>query len=283
MFKAKLRRRLWFCMAGVFCAVSCQQQAFGGLITISAQQQQSGFIGYIPAPLYSSDVYAPPITLGAFDFTGTDYASLRSIESISLELTIISGDTGLGEDDFDQLSLWIDNIETGVKLNGFPFGQWASNTVTGTPMNGAEVLWGLRATGQLQPQLYDSCCASGDLREYIAIGIPSFDYRWFLDGLLQRVLDPNHPITDPENMMLVAEWIKGTTGVELSGDQIAQLLFNLPANDRILAETFNLSGGEVYATLTITGSDAPEAGSMLLVLAGLAAVALKRFSRGRRV
>jgi hypothetical protein len=261
-------------------AMALTPAASGGLITITSEQQQSGFVGYIPAPLYSSDVFAPPITGQAFNFSGTDYASLRTIESISLRLTIANGGTGIGEDDYNQHSLWLNGIETGIKLNGFPDGQWKTGEVSGAPANGSTILNQLRATGTLSAALYDNCCASGESREYTVVGIPSFDYSGFFNEIIAQATDPAHPLTDPANLSAFGEKIKALTGATLTTEQLQQLVVNLPTSDSALAGALNLEGAPIYATLTITGSDAPEPATGLLITGGLLAAIAGGLRRG---
>src|SRR5438045_3271819 len=65
-----------------------------------------------------------------YDFTAQPYATLTSIDSISVTLGVNDGDTGVGEFDRDDLTLGLDGINTGLKLNDFLNGQIVTQTLT---------------------------------------------------------------------------------------------------------------------------------------------------------
>ncbi len=212
----------------------------GGLLaespaaTISDIQLQSNFNGATGAG------QSAPIAAAAFNFALQP--QLLDITSVSIRLTIIDGDTGLGsngvvdtpyppdgaqygDDDFDvnSLGLRLDGIDLGqgLLLNGFndydpSFAladkDYVTLTITGTPANMSALLTALQ-DGQLVATIYD------------------------------------------------------TTGLSQSNG------FRLPNQ--------NLAGTQqIFATLSLTGTAVPEPGSVALCLVGLSALAL--YSRRRR-
>lgn len=148
-------------------------------VTISSTFLQSNFNGGIGTGETAA------IAASAFDFTGQ--SQLLSISSISITLTMIDGDTGLGanglnetpfpppgdgtefgDDDFDvnSFTLRLDGIYAGqnLLLNGFDsyddtteFGQkdFITRTITGSPENMSALLAALQ-DGLLSATVYDS-------------------------------------------------------------------------------------------------------------------------------
>ena len=146
-------------------------------VTISSTVLQSDFNGGTGAG------QSAPIAVSAFDFTSQ--TQLMSISSISITLTMIDGDTGLGpnqmvdtpypppgtdtqfvDDDFDvnSLSLALDGIDLGqgLLLNGFdsfvdPLGpeDFVTRTITGTAVDVDDLLNELQ-DGFLVATVFDS-------------------------------------------------------------------------------------------------------------------------------
>src|SRR5690348_7819428 len=79
----------------------------------SSTVAQSGFLGPQSAPSY-------PLTGAPYDFTGQTNGlnNVTSIDSLTVTLTANDGDTGPGDYDVNSLTLGLDNIDTGLKLNG---------------------------------------------------------------------------------------------------------------------------------------------------------------------
>ena len=71
-----------------------------------------------------------PLTAAPWDF-GASAGLLGSISNITITLTVGDGDSALGERDFDQLTLALDGIDTGLHLNGFAAG--TGNTMPTLP------------------------------------------------------------------------------------------------------------------------------------------------------
>jgi hypothetical protein len=63
---------------------------------------------------------------GVLDFALFDFSTqpkLCTIDRIDFTFTMEDGDTGVGEFDYNNLSLALDDVNTGIKLNGFKSGQ----------------------------------------------------------------------------------------------------------------------------------------------------------------
>ena len=90
-----------------------------------------------------------------FDFTSQNYLGLASIDSLSLTLTVDDGDSAFGEYDYNKLTLALDGIDTGLKLNGFADSQNLTLTFTG-PNNSAGLLAALQTDGKLVGAIKDA-------------------------------------------------------------------------------------------------------------------------------
>jgi hypothetical protein len=125
-------------------AASAQSQT-----TLTSTVKQSGFSKPIINPA--------PINGSPYDYSGQDYASLGSLDQVSITLTIFDGDTAVGDGNLarDQLTLGLDGIDTGIKLNDFPSDQTTTQTITGVPNNAADILTALKADGQLNATVID--------------------------------------------------------------------------------------------------------------------------------
>ncbi|GCL35462.1 hypothetical protein SR1949_05570 [Sphaerospermopsis reniformis] len=100
---------------------------------------QSGFVGFSGTPvLITTFEIAPNTTLPT------------QIQDIEISFVMDDGDSAPGDFDFNDLTLYLDDINTGIILNGWP--NDASdfrNTVSGTPLNGDAILAALQADGKL--------------------------------------------------------------------------------------------------------------------------------------
>ena len=127
----------------------------------STPATQSGYNG-------SQDGGPYPLTATAYDFTGQDYSSLSSLDSLSVTLTAIDADTGRSSTgvrnfDFNDLTLGLDGIDTGVLLNGLPNSQTATTrTFTSVPDNSEALLAALQEDGQLVGSVFDVDNDGGD-------------------------------------------------------------------------------------------------------------------------
>jgi PEP-CTERM motif len=134
--------------AGMTMALAFSASSASAL-TLSRTVGQSGFAGFSGAPF--------PIT-GAlpYDYTAQSYLSLTSLDSLSITLTMDDGDSALGDFDFNDLTLELDGINTGIKLNGFPDESLVTLTISGAPVNAAAILAALHADGKLAGTVRDS-------------------------------------------------------------------------------------------------------------------------------
>jgi hypothetical protein len=88
-------------------------------VTASSTVAQSGYNAAQSLPTY-------PLTGTPYDFTGqvNAFSNVTSIDSLTVTLSVNDGDTGVGDFDENNLTLALDGIDTGLKLNGF-----ANNTI----------------------------------------------------------------------------------------------------------------------------------------------------------
>ena len=89
-------------------------------------------------------------------FTFEKFGKIRSLAEITFTATIDDGDTGLGEIDENDLTLALDGIDTGLLLNGFRDGETDTQTVSGAPINEAQILAALKADGELAATFVDA-------------------------------------------------------------------------------------------------------------------------------
>ena len=175
--------------AVVVLALGNQASASIGL-AMSDTQLQVDFAGYFDAPLV--------ITNDPFDFSGQDYDLLATIESLSITLTVVDGDTvpRRGWDDFNKWTLGLDGVDTGLLLNGFPNSRWAAELTFSqipVPMQD-QILTGLQADGQLIATIIDA--TPGDNR------IELCHYPHYATLSLAGTTAPNQPAPIPEPGMM---------------------------------------------------------------------------------
>jgi hypothetical protein len=141
------------CSLAAVVVLALENQASASIgLAMSDTQLQVDFAGY-----FGSSVV---ITNDPFDFSDQDYDSLASIESLSITLTVVDGDTvpRRGWDDFNNWTLGLDGVDTGLLLNGFPNSRWAAEltfTQLQVPMQD-QILSGLKADGQLIATIIDA-------------------------------------------------------------------------------------------------------------------------------
>jgi len=78
------------------------------------------------------------------------------LTQISIIVSINDGDTGPGEGDENELTLALDGIDTGIKLNGFLNNQTTQQTISGVPANARQILAALKADGKLEATIRDA-------------------------------------------------------------------------------------------------------------------------------
>jgi hypothetical protein len=135
----------------------------------SSTVAQSGFLGPQSSPSYPLTGAGTP-----YDFTGQTNGlnNVTSIDSLTVTLTANDGDTGPGDYDFNSLTLGLDNIDTGLKLNGLLNNNLVTVTLTQlSPALQAALIAALQ-DGQLVGSVLDATPGNatppGDL-----IGFPS--------------------------------------------------------------------------------------------------------------
>jgi hypothetical protein len=145
-------------------------------LMLTSTVTQSGHIG-------NSELY--PITgASPYDYTAQSYLSLTSIDSLSITLTMFDADSAVGDFDFDHLTLVLDGIDTGIKLNGFGNNTTATLTITGTPSNAATLLAALHADGTLVGQVKDLVVPGNQIR------FSSYQTTLSLEGNTQPIANP---------------------------------------------------------------------------------------------
>lgn len=111
--------RSW--LLALFCVACLVPGAQAALITVTDTQPILDF------PISEDCPGLPAIQpFALFDFTGQP--KLSSLTGIEITLTMEGGDTALGDFDYGNLSLGLDNVPTGILLNGFAGD--AENTLT---------------------------------------------------------------------------------------------------------------------------------------------------------
>jgi hypothetical protein len=97
-----------------------------------------------------------PLTVDTgYDFAGQDYASLTTIDKLTITLSINDADSDVGDFDFDNLTLGLDGIDTGLKLNGFPATGILTLNIEG-PTGAAGLLAKLQEDGRLVGSVIDA-------------------------------------------------------------------------------------------------------------------------------
>ena len=129
-------------------------------INLTSSVPQSGYNGPQDGGPY-------PLTGTAYNFAGQNYSSLSSVDNLQVTLTAFDGDTGRGNFDFNDLTLGLDGIDTGILLNGLPNNQTVTRTFSGVPDNPEALLAALQ-DGQLVGSVFDVDNDGGD-----NIGFPS--------------------------------------------------------------------------------------------------------------
>jgi len=89
-----------------------------------------------------------------YDFTAQDYASLSTIDKLTITLSVNDGDTDVGDFDSGDLTLGLDGIDTGLKLSGFPATGILTLNIEG-PTTAAALLAALQADGRLVGSVID--------------------------------------------------------------------------------------------------------------------------------
>jgi len=96
--------------------------------------------------------------------------TIASIKQVTITVTIRDGDSALGEGDENDLLLGLDNINTGIALNGFRNNEIDQRTISGIPNQARALKAALKADGKLEARIVDADPAEGN-----ALGIPAND------------------------------------------------------------------------------------------------------------
>ena len=89
-----------------------------------------------------------------FSFSGV--GKLHRITQVSITATIFDGDTGPGEADENELTLALDDIDTGIKLNGYTSDQTVTRTNSGAPANASQIEAALKEDDKLNASIIDA-------------------------------------------------------------------------------------------------------------------------------
>ncbi len=97
------------------------------------------------------------ITDSAFDFSGKGYEDLTSIDSLTITLTVKSGETADGLRDDGEWTLGLDGVNTGLLLDDFP-GGWdaVARTYSQIPVATQDAILAQLADGMLVATIIDS-------------------------------------------------------------------------------------------------------------------------------
>lgn len=120
-------------------------------------------VSAVPVETYGNQV----TPIANFDYTSnangslvnqgvSSYNNLASIGSLTLTVTIRDGDTTPGSFDFNDLTIGLDGIDTGIKLNGFPNNAISTLDISGVPQNAAAILAALKTDGKLKLSVFDN-------------------------------------------------------------------------------------------------------------------------------
>jgi hypothetical protein len=141
-------RTLVVCCLAAVTALAMEDRSSASIVTDT--QAQRDFTGRFRRPLR--------ITRRPFDFSGQGYELWTTIDSLTITLWVEDGDTALGNFDNGQWTLGLDDVDTGLLLDGFP-NDWTAveKTFTQIPVDTQEdILARLKEDGQLVPYIIDA-------------------------------------------------------------------------------------------------------------------------------
>lgn len=114
--------------------------------TKSSTVPQSGFAG---------TAGGARITAADNPYSFSNTRKIASIKQVRITATIRDGDSGLGEDEVNDLFLALDGINTGIALNGFGNDVTNTRTLIGIPNQPGALKAALKADGKLEARIID--------------------------------------------------------------------------------------------------------------------------------
>lgn len=113
----------WLCALCLMISAAVPSMATAGIITITDTEPM---IDYPDCNCTDKDALPAVLPFALFDFS--DQMQLATITGLEITLTMEDGDTGIGEFDEGNLTLQLDNVDTGIELNGFNAGEELTHT-----------------------------------------------------------------------------------------------------------------------------------------------------------
>jgi hypothetical protein len=150
----------------------------GKKFTKSSTKPQSG------VSLVGGNAAGARITAANDPYSFSNTGRIASLKQVTIKATILEGDTGSGEFDENDLFLELDNINTGIALNGFRTGQTDTRTISGVPNQGRALKAALKKDGKLAARIID---ADPNDQGGNGVGIPAnFETTLRIKGTLTR-------------------------------------------------------------------------------------------------
>jgi hypothetical protein len=165
-------------MLVVVDARSAEAAPPGKPFTKSSTKPQSG------VDLVLGNAAGARITAATNPYSFSNTSTIASIKQVTITATILEGDTGSGQFDENDLLLALDNINTGIALNGFRTGQTDTRTISGIPNQGRALKAALKKDGKLAARIIDADPADEGGN---GVGIPAnFETTLRIKGTLTR-------------------------------------------------------------------------------------------------
>jgi hypothetical protein len=150
----------------------------GKKFTKSSTKPQSG------VSLVGGNAAGARITAANDPYSFSNTGRIASIKQVTIKATILEGDTGSGQFDENDLLLELDNINTGIALNGFRTGETDTRTISGVPNQGRALKAALKKDGKLAARIIDADPADQGGN---GVGIPAnFETTLRIKGTLTR-------------------------------------------------------------------------------------------------
>lgn len=175
LFRSSVR----FFAAVALCAGLLSSARATSFITASATLPASGTAAWTEGTYSGANgtgSITGQTTLGVFDFSST-FATLPQLDAITITITLINFDTEVGSTDFNNITLVLNGIDTGIYLNGF------TNSIPGD--NNAEdtqTITGLLASTAGAAIMNSLNTSGGLLTATLSDATTSPKNRFFFDG-----------------------------------------------------------------------------------------------------